>query len=569
MILCYTLVMLVSNNSLLNILLPNENKVLKDVLKEADIKTLNNIKTGNTSIGDILKNLFSDLSTGEKNKTTIENILKNSNLFKDLGSFTKSIESLLSQVKEDSNLAKYKPQLESFLKNISQIDNNSLKDLISKSGVFLESKVLEQSKTNTNLPKNLENILNQIKTVLNDIPKDILKNMQTFDTKKIENLIDKILQNNSKATNNTNPSTTNTSDLKALISQLQNLSKNIGNNQLGNLTLLTNNLKDISTKSQLNESKIANQNPNTQPNLMQTRESLNVNTQQILTQLKSELLTSNTIPNAQNIIKQIDNLLQSNSLFSQNQTTLNQTILNQSALNVKNLLFTLKENITTITTNQSPLLAQQNIIKIVNQLDTIVNNFINNSSFSLQGNEKNPQQQNPLQNDMKTVLLKIQEELGGRTDIKATDTFKQVDKMLMQVEYYQLLSIASNSNSVYIPFIWDMLDDGSLSIKKLDEEKFYCEINLSLKEFGQTQLLLSLYDKNKLDLTIYASKDSFKQAIRENAIKLKQALNKANLIPVNINILNLKEAEDKPKEEQQIEVYSQNINLGFGIDIKA
>ncbi len=569
MILCYTLVMLVSNNSLLNILLPNENKVLKDVLKEADIKTLNNIKTGNTSIGDILKNLFSDLSTGEKNKTTIENILKNSNLFKDLGSFTKSIESLLSQVKEDSNLAKYKPQLESFLKNISQIDNNSLKDLISKSGVFLESKVLEQSKTNTNLPKNLENILNQIKTVLNDIPKDILKNMQTFDTKKIENLIDKILQNNSKATNNTNPSTTNTSDLKALISQLQNLSKNIGNNQLGNLTLLTNNLKDISTKSQLNESKIANQNPNTQPNLMQTRESLNVNTQQILTQLKSELLTSNTIPNAQNIIKQIDNLLQSNSLFSQNQTTLNQTILNQSALDVKNLLFTLKENITTITTNQSPLLAQQNIIKIVNQLDTIVNNFINNSSFSLQGNEKNPQQQNPLQNDMKTVLLKIQEELGGRTDIKATDTFKQVDKMLMQVEYYQLLSIASNSNSVYIPFIWDMLDDGSLSIKKLDEEKFYCEINLSLKEFGQTQLLLSLYDKNKLDLTIYASKDSFKQAIRENAIKLKQALNKANLIPININILNLKEAEDKPKEEQQIEVYSQNINLGFGIDIKA
>jgi len=569
MILCYTLLMLVSNNSLLNILLPNENKVLKDVLKEADIKTLNNIKTGNTSIGDILKNLFSDLSTGEKNKTTIENILKNSNLFKDLGSFTKSIESLLSQVKEDSNLAKYKPQLESFLKNISQIDNNSLKDLISKSGVFLESKVLEQSKTNTNLPKNLENILNQIKTVLNDIPKDILKNMQTFDTKKIENLIDKILQNNSKATNNTNPSTTNTSDLKALISQLQNLSKNIGNNQLGNLTLLTNNLKDISTKSQLNESKIANQNPNTQPNLMQTRESLNVNTQQILTQLKSELLTSNTIPNAQNIIKQIDNLLQSNSLFSQNQTTLNQTILNQSALDVKNLLFTLKENITTITTNQSPLLAQQNIIKIVNQLDTIVNNFINNSSFSLQGNEKNPQQQNPLQNDMKTVLLKIQEELVGRTDIKATDTFKQVDKMLMQVEYYQLLSIASNSNSVYIPFIWDMLDDGSLSIKKLDEEKFYCEINLSLKEFGQTQLLLSLYDKNKLDLTIYASKDSFKQAIRENAIKLKQALNKANLIPVNINILNLKEVEDKPKEEQQIEVYSQNINLGFGIDIKA
>ena len=67
---------------------------------------------------DILKNLFSDLSTGNKNKATIENILKNSNLFKDLGSFTKSIESLLTGIKEDPNLAKYKPLLESFLKNI-------------------------------------------------------------------------------------------------------------------------------------------------------------------------------------------------------------------------------------------------------------------------------------------------------------------------------------------------------------------------------------------------------------------------------------------------------------------
>ena len=84
-ILCYTLIMLVSNNSLLNILLPNENKVLKDVLKEADSKTLNSMKQGNTTVGDILKNLFDDLKTGDKSKATIENMLKESNLFKDLG----------------------------------------------------------------------------------------------------------------------------------------------------------------------------------------------------------------------------------------------------------------------------------------------------------------------------------------------------------------------------------------------------------------------------------------------------------------------------------------------------
>lgn len=113
-----------------------------------------------------------------------------------------------------------------------------------------------------------------------------------------------------------------------------------------------------------------------------------------------------------------------------------------------------------------------------------------------------------------------------------------------------------------------MLDDGSISMKKLNEDKFYCEINLSLKEFGQTQLLLSLYDKNKLDLTIYASKDSFKQSIRENSSKLKQALNSVDLIPVNIKIIDLKK-EEETKEVNPSNIYNQDANLGFGIDIKA
>ena len=552
--------MLVSNNSLLNILLPNENKVLKDVLKEADTKTLSNMKTGSTTVGDILQNLFSDLKSGDKSKITIENLLKNSNLFKDLGSFTKSIESLLSQVKEDPSLAKYKPQLESFLKNISQVDNNSLKDLISKSGIFLESKVLSQSQSSTNLPKNLENILGQIKTILSDVS----KNIQNIDTKKIDTIIDKILQNNSTANSNTNlANTTNTNDLKTLISQLQNLSKNIGNNNLGNLNLLTNNLKEISNQAQLIESKMANQSPNAMQNLTQAKELLNTNTQQIFSQLKSELLLNSNIPNLQNIVKQLDNLIQSNNLLSQNQA-----LFSQASIDIKTLLLNLKESISSLNSNQNLLQVQQNIIKIIDKLEPLIQNFINSSSFS-QASERTLQQQNLLQNDMKTILFQIQEELVGKTDTKSAETLKQVDRMLMQVEYYQLLSIASNSNSVYIPFLWDMLDDGSISMKKIDEEKFYCEINLSLKEFGETQLLLSLYDKNKLDLTIYASKDSFKQQIRENSIKLKQALNKADLIPVNINIIDLKKDEEKPKEQQQADIYSQNTNLGFGIDIKA
>ena len=84
--------MLVTNNTLLNILLPNDNKVLKEVLKEADSKTLEQlVKNNSTSINDVLKDLFDDLKNGTKSNNTIENMLKNSSVFKDLGTCWRTV----------------------------------------------------------------------------------------------------------------------------------------------------------------------------------------------------------------------------------------------------------------------------------------------------------------------------------------------------------------------------------------------------------------------------------------------------------------------------------------------
>lgn len=639
--------MLVSNNNLLNILLPNENKVLKEVLKEADSKTLTSIKSGTTNINDILTNLFSDLKTGNKNKTTIENILKNSNLFKDLGSFTKSITTLLNQIDSNSNLSKYKPFLQNFLKDISTIDDKSLKDLINKSGIFLESKISQQATTTSKLPQNLENILKEIKTLLKSIP--------TLEAKKVDDLINKILKNNLSNTNTKISNSQNHQELKTVISLLQNLSKGLTDKSLTNLTTLNNSLKNISNEINLVQSKINNQTIQN-PKLIENKEITSLKVNEILKELKTEVLLNKNITNKNSLIKQINTLLQSNNIFSKNQTILEpKSILNQLtnsneikvattqnnsintlvsnlknlsqqitslenkilsnpniteekaqltkniteilntlktelstiknidtkitnqvidkllnlqnnfSTNINNLLSNLKNNITNLSTNQNSLSLQETIFKTINKLETVINNFVQNQTPL---NDKNLKQ-NLLQNDIKSTLFQIQEELIGKTDAKSIESFKQIDKMLMQVEYYQLLSITTNSNSVYIPFIWDMLDDGSISMKQINEEKFFCEINLSLKEFGQTQLLLSLYDKNKLDLTVYAQKESFKQAIRQNIYKLKQALNSVDLIPVNIKIIDLKKDEDKIKETKQNNAYSQNMDLGFGINIKA
>ncbi len=363
---------------------------------------------------------------------------------------------------------------------------------------------------------------------------------------------------------------------KNLLTQLTNLNEiKTASNQNANIASLVTNLKShIETISTL-ESKVL-QNHNIQAEKIQITQNLN----QTLSSIKSELLNIKNVDTK--LINQIiDKLLNLQNIFNKIELPLDlkmlqQNILNQSNIlnnfqsnfssNINNLILLLKESIANLNTNQNNPQLQQNIIKVVDKLETTINSFIQNSNNPLLNDKL---QQNPLQNDMKTVLLQLQEELVYKGDIKSTDTLKQVDKMLMQIEYFQLLSASSNSNSVYIPFIWDMLEEGSISMKKLDEEKFYCEINLSLKEFGQTQLLLALYDKNKLDLTIYASKESFKQSIRENSIKLKQALNSVDLIPVNIKIIDLKKDEEKTKESEPSNIYNQNLNLGLGIDIKA
>ncbi len=679
--------MLVSNNSLLNILLPNDNKVLKDVLKEADLKTLNNIKNNN-SVNDILKNLFTNLSTENQSKTNIENILKNSSIFKDLGSLTNSLSSLIKQIESNSNLAKYKPMLEAFFKDISKMDNKSLKESIINSGVFLESKVLDEIKSNSNLPKNIETILNQLKT--------LLKNISTLESKKIESLIDKLLQNNHSkssplsSTINNIPKSINLQnqlDLKSLVPMLQNLSKGIETKELATINNLTNSLKNISNDGQLLESKISNNKLQENDNkLLENKTKINSNIKENLLLLKNELILSKNVPNSQNLLIQINKLLQINDIFSkstsqiepknlinqlinlneiktassenlkienllsklnnlnqnisdlENKVQLNQNVkgeknqltqdikqnlenlkteliniksidtkiinqiidkllniqnlfskielpidlkkfqqimLNQTtninnfqsniSSNVNNLILNLKESITNFSANKNNLILQNSIIKTIDKLENIINNFQINVPL-LNDITKSD---NPLRNDMKTILLRMQEELINKTDPKSIDNLKQIDKMLMQVEYYQLLSITSNTNSVYIPFLWDMLEEGYLSMKKLDKEKFYCEINLSLKEFGQTQLLLSLYDKNKIDLTIYASQNSFKKLLKENSLKLKQALNSVDLIPVNFKIIDLKKENEEDKEIKKVNSFKQDIDIGFGINIKA
>ena len=565
--------MLISNGSALNILLANNNRVLNDALKEADNKTLNNLlkqdssnssSSTNTAASSILKEVLNSIKDGTKSNSTLENILKNSTAFKDLGNLSSNLSSLLESIKDDESLQKFKPLLENFLKNIKDVTADNLKEQIKNSGIFLENKL--SSNPNAKLENLLQNISNLLKTI------------DTPEAKNSSQIIDNILKNIPK--DGSLKSSELVNNLKTLVSSLQNLSSSLNSNQTQTLNNLANELKNFIQNGVMIESKTENLVPKTQTQTPQTEDVDVANTQiknlinnqvkELLTQIKQDLTQNQNIIQNKNILTLIDKLISLPDLFSKSEAILNSVqnsnisnFSNNFATNLNPLLTALKESLQAINPKNSEI--QNQINSLIKKVENIIQEYTNN-------NLDNPKDNQKLDNDFKSILLKMQDEVAQKTDIKSQDSLKTINNLLTQIDMQQLTSLVSNSNFVYIPFFWEMLEDGTVEIKQKEEDKFFCQIKLTLKDFGKIDLMLSMYDENKLDMTIYAQREHFKVTLRDNLQKLKLALNEANIIPMHIKLLDMKE-ESETQEQKPTNVYQNNYNNDFitssRIDIKA
>ena len=565
--------MLISNGSALNILLANNNRVLNDALKEADNKTLNNLlkqdssnssSSTNTAASSILKEVLNSIKDGTKSNSTLENILKNSTAFKDLGNLSSNLSSLLESIKDDESLQKFKPLLENFLKNIKDVTADNLKEQIKNSGIFLENKL--SSNPNAKLENLLQNISNLIKTI------------DTPEAKNSSQIIDNILKNIPK--DGSLKSSELVNNLKTLVNSLQNLSNSLNPNQTQTLNNLANELKNFIQNGVMIESKTENLVPKTQTQTPQTEDVNIENTQiknlinnqvkELLTQIKQDLTQNQNIIQNKNILPLIDKLISLPDLFSKSEAILNSVqnsnisnFSNNFATNLNPLLTALKESLQAINPKNTEI--QNQINSLIKKVENIIQEYTNN-------NLDNPKDNQKLDNDFKSILLKMQDEIAQKTDIKSQDSLKTINNLLTQIDMQQLTSLVSNSNFVYIPFFWEMLEDGTVEIKEKEEDKFFCQIKLTLKDFGKIDLMLSMYDENKLDMTIYAQREHFKVTLRDNLQKLKLALNEANIIPMNVKLLDMKE-ESENKEQKPTNVYQNNYNNDFitssRIDIKA
>jgi uncharacterized protein YicC (UPF0701 family) len=172
--------------------------------------------------------------------------------------------------------------------------------------------------------------------------------------------------------------------------------------------------------------------------------------------------------------------------------------------------------------------------------------------------------QEHLSKDMKTQLLRLQEaisrqELGG--DNIQPDLLKQVDKILLQVDYYQLNSYLTNANALYFPFEWNMLNEGSLSFKQGKKDKFFCHIDLNLEEYGQVKIMAALYQEKQLMLHFHTEKPELKQLISENLKLLRSALLATGLHVSDIRLFDL----DKNSKEELPYHDDEAIDIGFKV----
>jgi len=242
---------------------------------------------------------------------------------------------------------------------------------------------------------------------------------------------------------------------------------------------------------------------------------------------------------------------------------------------IKNLL---NSDILKNATNNSLTQPTQDNKQALTQLEKGVNKIINalqtNDKFSFSKDINNLLQFNTTQklstdqnikniiaNDLKSVLLQTGDEIAKSSHPNQADMLKHIDKLSLQIDYYQLMSHLSDGSCIYLPFSWDALQEGNINLKKDEDDKFYCDIELKLKEYGELKLRLVLYEKNQINIQIHSDNQEFKNIIKENISSLRSALIELNITPREIRILDA----SKKNKTSPYENISKNINLGFEV----
>jgi len=167
---------------------------------------------------------------------------------------------------------------------------------------------------------------------------------------------------------------------------------------------------------------------------------------------------------------------------------------------------------------------------------------------------------NIISNDLKAVVHKTIEELQNSSTPHKQELISKLDKLALQIDYYQLLSHLSNASALYIPYSFDALEDGNIKLKNAKNEKFFCDIQLQLKEYGELKLRLGLFEKNQLNININCESPALKEKLQENIADLKKSLFNAGIHPKEVHFID---------ETKSVTPYETAEDLQLGFEVKA
>ena len=278
-----------------------------------------------------------------------------------------------------------------------------------------------------------------------------------------------------------------------------------------------------------------------------------------LTEL-SKILDATKLPNVQSINTQLKELL-SSDLFKN--------------ISNEDLLKTLKSDLSSLTS------LSKNVQNVLEQLSQRLNSPLdktiqpNDALFSKETKslfdkinllnkpellQTQASAKELFSHDLKAVLLKAHEEVKNSSSPNKAELLKQIDKLTLQIDYHQLLSQLNNSTSLYIPYSWDALEDGNITIKSAKDDKFFTDIELNLKDYGELKLRLGMFETNQLNINISAQSKELKKILQDNIGTLKQQLIDVNIVPANIRFL-----DDSPTITDAYNGYNQGLNAGFEV----
>ena len=505
----------------LNIIMPNKNQALKTVLENAT-KTELEVLTKGKDLKSVVNDLLQQSSKNETSNKELLDAVKNNPTLKSLGNSSKTITDITKKLDSDPSTKELATKLKSFASDIKDIKPSQLKEKFENSGIFLESKLKNVTNPKVDLKKTLTSLVqnlkptndNQVKSIINDTIK-IIKS----DTLNLASNGD-VVKNK---TDNQKTLTTLLNDVKDVVSKLEDKLKLPREDNLKETTKDIKNIKTLETKT------------------ITDNNFKNLGIEQDLKSQVSKI--SVEVKNFQQIPK-TESLKDIDKLFSEE---------NKLKLPKENETKNLKDlNKFEKTEQKEPIYSKQtqSILKDLKTLQSPLN-------LKLDKNIKDI-----VDNDLKSQVSKLSTEVKNSQHPQKAEILKDIDKLSLELDYHQLMSHLSNNTLLYIPFNWDALQKGEIDIKNAKDDKFFCDINLTLKDYGELNLKLTLYEENQLNLHFYSDSIELKDILKENLSDLRSALIDTKITPREIRI---KEKLNNKMTNSPYQSIDDNIKLGFEI----